>query len=249
MNPAVFILAGAGFIALAGKKKRRSASISCPPLNPNGGHAAGFDYIEFTTGGANLNEKLPLIVFFHSLSANPGKLSEHIKVINSKARVVMPSGHFGTSSYPKWWELRAATEHQSELAEQMSYAAKQISPFVKLISSCRPTVGRPIITGHSQGGMMTMAVAAESPSSFRAAIPVSGWLPRDLWPKSLPETIAIHGTGDRTVDFDRTADFISRANGAGLPIELIPIDSHKHGLSGDMKSTWLDAIDWSISNL
>ena len=248
MNPAIILLAGAGLIAFSGKKKRKAASISCPALNPGGGQVAGFDYIEFTTGGAGPNEKLPLVVFFHSLSANPEGLSKHIKDINSKARIVMPSGHFGSSSYPKWWELRAATENQPELARQMDSAAEQIAPFVKLISQCRPTIGRPVITGHSQGGMMTLATAAESPSLVRAAVPVSGWLPRDLWTKRLPTTVAVHGTDDRTVDFDRTADFISRAKSSGVPVDLVPIDGHGHCLSGGLKSTWLDAIDWSISN-
>lgn len=247
MNPALLLVA-AGLLVASRKRKKSKPLEPCPVLNPTGGQVAGFDYIEFTTGGAGPNEQLPLIVFFHSLSSNPEGLSKHIKELPAKARIVMPYGHVGKRKYPKWWELRAGTTEQDQLAQQMQYASAQMIPFIKLISRCRPTVGRPIIVGHSQGGMMTLAVSATAPDLVRAAVSASGWLPQSLWPTRLPTTVNIHGTNDRTVDYDRTADFVARARDAGVDITITPIDGHGHGLSGGLKQTWIETIDWAMRN-
>lgn len=247
MKPAALLLAGAGVLAIARKPKRKRAK-PCPALMPSGGHAAGFDYIEFTTGGADPSETLPLIVFFHSMSASPEMLSQHIVKLPGRARIVMPRGHEGTQKNPKWWTLRAGAKEQEELGEQMASTSEQMAPFVELIARCRPTLGRPVVTGHSQGGMMTLAVAARSPDLVRGAVPASGWLPQNLWPMKMPTTIAVHGTNDKTVNYARTVDFVERAKGAGLDISIIPIENHKHGLSGSLKQTWLDSIDWVMRN-
>lgn len=259
MNPALLLAAGAGLLVVS-RKPKRSKKVKpgvpetrpaqpCPVLNPSGGQVAGFDYIEFTTGGADPGETLPLIVFFHSLSASPEALAKHIEGLPGKARVVMPRGHEGTARNPKWWTLRAATGEQEQLGQQMGHMGAQMVPFIELIARCRPTHGRPVIVGHSQGGMMTLAVAAQTPGLVRAAVPASGWLPQNLWPAELPVTIAVHGTGDRTVNYQRTADFINRAAGSGIDITMIPIEGHKHGLSGSLKETWLDSIDWALRNV
>lgn len=253
MNPAVLLIAGAGLLVVSRKPKRSKKGNSktlepCPVLNPSGGQVAGFDYNEFTTGGADPSEQLPLIVFFHSMGSSPETLAKFIQGLPHRARVVMPRGHEGTQKNPKWWTLRAGSDDQEGLAQQMGYTSAQMVPFVELIARCRPTYGRPIVTGHSQGGMMTFAVAAQSPDFVRAAVPASGWLPQSLWPQRLPTTIAVHGTLDRTVNYARTADFLAQAKGAGIDVTMIPIEDHKHGLSGSLKQTWLDSIDWAMQN-
>lgn len=253
MNPAVLLLAGAGLLVVSRKPKRSKSATKrapepCPVLNPSGGQVAGFDYNEFTTGGADPNEALPLIVFFHSMGSSPEALAKHIQEFPEKTRVVMPRGHEGTQKNPNWWTLRAGSKDQEGLAGQMAYASSLMVPFVELIARCRPTIGRPVITGHSQGGMMTFAVAAQAPHLVRAAVPVSGWLPQSLWPQELPPIIAVHGTSDRTVNYDRTANFLEQAGGAGLDVTMIPIEGHKHGLGGSLKQTWLSSIDWAMQN-
>jgi len=182
------------------------------------------------------------------MGSSPEALAKFIQSFPGKTRVVMPRGHDGTHKNPNWWTLRAGSKDQEGLAGQMSYASSLMVPFVELISRCRPTIGRPVITGHSQGGMMTFAVAARAPDLARAAVPASGWLPQSLWPPELPPVIAIHGTDDRTVNYARTANFLEQASGAGLDVTMIPIEGHKHGLSGSLKQTWLDSIDWAMQN-
>lgn len=252
MHPALILGGAAVFLLASGGRKgstfrSKKSSIRCPPLVPGAGHMAGYDYIEFATGGADLHERLPIVFFFHSRGTRPEGLVKYLEGLSARARVVMPKGNLG-GTQPLWFELRAKTDDQIGLADQMGAEAMSVVRFIEEANQCLMGVGRPVITGHSQGGMMTFAVAAEAPGLVKAAIPVSGWLPVDLWPRSLPPTSAVHGTADRTVDYARTADFVERASKAGLPIELFPIEGSGHGLSGDLKSTWVNLVDDAVAS-
>lgn len=233
---------GLGAITLA-RRPSKKRGIVCPPLSPSGGRLAGFDYLEFVTAGANPNTKLPMILFFHSLGSEPKGLSHLLADLSSPARIIMPRGNEKWGSGPAWWPMRSKDEDQHRLAAYMAQTSRQMTQFIRDISTCRPTVDKPLLVGHSQGGMMTLATAAASPRSFRAAVAASGWLPRELWPKRLPPTIAMHGTADITVPYPRTQDFFSRAIHAGLPIQFIPIEGAGHGLSGQLRATWKSAIE------
>lgn len=251
MHPAI-LFGGAAVLLLASGRKSSAVprpkrfSVSCPSLRPGGGHIAGYDYIEFATGGASLQEQLPIVFFLHCRGCNPNVLAKHLEDLPSRARVVMPRGEAATN--PIWFDLKARTPDQAGLAEQMSDEAQRMARFIEEANQCLLGVGDPVVTGHSQGGMLAMAVAAEAPGIMKAAVPVSGWLPVDLWPRDLPPTSVVHGTNDRTVDYARTADFVSRASNAGLPIELFPIEGHGHGLGGDLKSTWVDLVESAVQS-
>jgi phospholipase/carboxylesterase len=252
MNPALLIGAGAVLLLAGGGKKKRSSgrrARSCPPLQPGGGHIAGFDYIEIATGGAQLTDRLPIIVFFHSLGSKPEGFIKYFQDMPERARVIFPRGRETYGSGPAWWTLRSRTEDQDGLAAVMDSESKAMVEFVETVNDCLGGVGRPIITGHSQGGMMTYAVAAASPRSVKAAVPVAGWLPVKLWPRSMPPTTAIHGTADRTVDYARTEDFVKRAQSAGLPIDWIPIEGKAHGFGGGSKDAWFNAIRLLIEGI
>lgn len=244
MNPALLLAFGVGALALTKRpSKSKGRKIVCPPLSDTGGTLAGFDYIEFVTGGANPNAKLPLIVFFHSLASEPKGLAHLLTNLSSPARVVMPRGNEKWGKGPAWWPMRSKDEDQHLLAAYMYRTSRQMVEFIREISQCRPTVGKPILVGHSQGGMMTMITAAANPKAFRGAVAASGWIPTELWPKRLPPMVVLHGTADITVPYPRTKDFLERAIQAGLPIRFIPIQNAGHGLSGQLRDAWKGAIE------
>jgi len=244
MNPVLLIGLGAVALMATGKKKssKSTSKKPCPPLSPGGGHIAGFDYIEIATGGASLNERLPIIIHFHSLGSKPESFIKYYDNLPQKARVILPTGREKFGSGPAWWTLKSRTEDQEGLARMMSGEGASMAEFVREVNRCLAGVGKPIITGHSQGGMMTYAVAASAPDDVKGAVAVSGWLPTSMWPQSLPPTFAIHGEDDRTVKFARTEDFIQRASGAGLPITWIPIPGRAHGFSAGIKDAWNDSL-------
>lgn len=243
MNPALLI-GGAAVVLLAGgkKKPRGKSARACPALQPGGGTLAGFDYLEFTTGGAKLTDSLPIVICFHGLGSKPETLVKFFDGIHQRARIVLPTGREKYGSGPAWWPLRSNTKDQDTLAAQMGSEGAAMAEFVEQANRCLGGVGKPVITGHSQGGMMTYATAAADPGVARAAVAVSGWLPTKLWPRSLPPTHAIHGTEDRTVKYARTEDFILRAQAAGLPIKWTPVPGKAHGFGGATKEAWEGSV-------
>jgi len=252
MKNALPLLLGGGAILLLTSSSKRPAISSkkkakaCPPLQPGSGSALGYDYIEFTTGGASLNERLPIIFFFHCLGCRPDTLVKHIEDLPVRARVIMPTGNSKYGSNPAWWTLRSKTKSQEELAQMMDQESARMQEFVETMNDCLAGVGRPIITGYSQGGMMTYALAARSPDTYKAAVPVAGWLPVDLWPNELPETYAVHGTKDSTVKYSRTKDFIEQMDAKGMPVTFYPVSGIGHSLSGDLKGTWKDLVEYAV---
>lgn len=248
MLPAILIGAVALLLTYSSTRQHRKSAAPCPTLTPGKGRLAGYDYIEFATGGAQLSDRLPIVFLFHGRGARPESISKYLENLQSRARIVIPRGQLGTTSNPLWFELKAATQDQDALAAQMRAEAKKVAAFIREANRCLKGVGKPIVTGHSQGGMMSLAIAAVDPSLPREAIVVSGWLPVKLWPKTLPVTHLVHGMDDTTVDYSRTADFVARAQGVGLPIDLISIPGRGHGLGGDLEAQWLELVDQALRN-
>src|SRR4029079_16314755 len=76
------------------------------------------------------------------------------------------------------------------------------------IRAARPTRGRPVVMGFSQGGMLTWAVAVGHPRAIAAAFPVAGFLFPEIVEKTrvdvvaTPPIVAFHGAADPLVSVD-----------------------------------------------
>ena len=240
MGPAILVLAAATALAVATPKRRGKRS-PCPPNAYGSGELSGYKYIEFAIGGAPQGARLPLIIFCHSRGTNPAGMKHWLESLNVQARVVMPIATVKDPG-PIWWRGKASDQDQKTLAAEMRRESRRMAKFVQEANRCLGGVGKPIVTGHSQGGMMALAVATAAPGSVRAAIPVSAWIPVELWPRALPPTKMIHGGKDTTVTYARTADFVERANGFGLPIGLVTVPNNGHGFQG-LSDTWRNAVE------
>jgi phospholipase/carboxylesterase len=232
------LLIGAGALALGAKKKK---PLRCPPLSQQGGQLEGLSYHEVVTGGADPNARLPMIIVFHGLGDTGANIVRFFEYFDTPARLIFPNGILPWKNNYAWFQLRARTEDQEGLAQEVAYAADSFLPFLRTIAMCRPTVGNPIITGHSQGGIMTLGLATRHRRYVRAAVPVSAWLPPRLWSAKLPTTYAIHGTKDRTVPYDRSAEYYQTIINAGAPVNFTPIQNGMHGL-GKLKDQWMATL-------
>ena len=232
------LLIGAGALVLGGKKK---TPIHCPTLNPQGGQLEGISYHEVITGGADPNAKLPMIIVFHGLGDTGQNTIRFFEHFDTPARLIFPNGIRPWKSNYAWFDLRAKTEDQDGLAREIIETTDAFMPFLRTISACRPTVGKPIITGHSQGGIMTLGLATRYGRYVKGAVAVSAWLPPKLWSAKLPFTYGIHGTKDTTVPFDRSADYYQTVIDAGAPVNFTPIQGGMHGL-GKLKAQWMATL-------
>ncbi len=184
------ILLVSGFLAFRGRGRTGPCKFGLP-------------YVERITGGANTADALPLVVFLHPRGAKPSGFTSFAGRIKGPARVLFPGGPIVKSGRHSWATV-GAKGNQDELAKQMRESGAALAHFISEARRCLPTVGKPVVTGTSQGGNMAYYMASQHPGMIRGAVAVAGWLPESLWNSGMAPTFGGHGQYDTTVPYART---------------------------------------------
>lgn len=211
---------------------------STPPL-PRAGELA---YLEVMLGGAQPEDPLPMIVAIHGLGDEPHNFAGLFEAFPEPARLILPRAPdaFEAGGW-SWFPVRARDRDVESLSRGISSAAEKLANSIEILRHERPTVGTPIVTGFSQGGMLTFALAIHHPELAGAAVPVGGWLPPPLWPagkptgKTYPKIVALHGTADTAVHFDTTKQAVDHLDTLGFEVELKAYEGVLHELTPDVR--------------
>lgn len=195
------------------------------PAGPQWRTAAGIRYLEFTTGGAAPGDALPLLVYMHGLGDRPrGGWWPTLAV---PARIVFPQAPTPYGRGFSWFDFHGTAGDPAGRARAISEAAAGVARMLQTLTKERPTLGRPVVSGFSQGGMLSYALALRHPESISRAIPVAGSLPPGLWKpaaKDPPAPIeAWHGDADDVVPLPPTqAMMASLSSHPGVRLHVIP---------------------------
>lgn len=98
-----------------------------------------------------------------------------------------------------------------------------------------------VITGWSQGGDLSFALAVRHPRRVRAALPVLGMLPEACWPADgarLPPVHAFHGEQDVNVPITTARATAARLAARGVPITLHTYPNAGHDFAAPMRAEW-----------
>lgn len=205
----------------------------------------GVEFEELVTGGADPSDKLPMVVAFHGRGADARYMRPIIEKLDAPARVIIPRGTEPLGKNRMWWKTRSKGD-QGELTENMTQAAARFGPWVRDLARCRPTVGRPIVAGHSQGGMMTLGIAAVHPEKIHSGVAGSAWIPVGMWRDDMATAHLVHGEDDKIVDFDRTVAMVEDVTARGNDWDVEIVEDHGHNLSGRLRSAWLGKIAQAV---
>ena len=244
-SPLPLLLGAAAAVMLLGRKGGCAAN--CSDVGADGGTVAGIKYYEFRSKGLGVNDAAPMFIRYHSLGTSTSGLTmqgrKWANRIKGPVRVIVPASPRLThpNKYFTWWMLGAKTRKQDELATQMSEVALEQRDFLCQIVKCRPTIGKPVVSGTSQGASMSYLVATTSPQLIRGAVAGSGWLPKQLWSRNIAPLIATHGQQDTTVPFDSTWEYWEYL-GKDLPFEARSYNA-EHSISGAMDSYMTKGIN------
>jgi len=199
------MIVGAVAIALLGKKKKRSRGVTCPDPGISQGSLAGLRFRQEMIGGAQAGQQVAIIGFFHARGVQ-ATVKISFPSADRPARVLMPdSPMVNAKGGPLWFQGRAADQDQESLAYEMRAQASRAAAFVRAVRQCYPGVPV-VVTGYSQGGMLTLAMGAMYPELANFLVPVSAWLPESMWPPfgfSAP-IYGLHGASDETIPSDRS---------------------------------------------
>ena len=207
---------------------------------------AGVRYVELVTGDAAATDELPMVIAIHGLGDRPENFAGLLQGLTTPARVILPAGLKPSDDGFSWFDVRARSRDVEALAKGIGDASDTLATFIDTVSAERPTLGKPIVTGFSQGGMLSFAIAAGHPESVSAAFPVSGWLPPPLWPEAGPKgaptpVVALHGDADNAVLIEPTRLAVDRLQELGYPVELREYPEVRHQITAEMRD-----VLWSL---
>lgn len=244
MNPLIIVAALAVIVA-SGSKPRKATAPPCPVLNDDGGTVNGIRYAETVVGTDDARAKMPMLIIFHSRGAAPSAVGKSLD-LNGNVRVIRPYGFNRTDGGGYSWFSRSLKENPEEISLELRESAGIIAAFIKTLARCRPTMGKPIVAGYSEGGHVSYLMASTAPGLVGGAVAALGYIPPQLWNAKMAPTIGLHNTADATVPFERTNAYWTamKKSGARLQTKTFP---GGHSMDGDIGPTWEYAINDMIS--
>jgi phospholipase/carboxylesterase len=213
----------------------------CTDSAPRKAPEPGLDYIEMVSAGADPASPLPMIVAIHGLGATPENFLPVFEGLTVPARIILPRGPKPQGDGYSWFEMAAGTDRTRALLE----AADEVSQFIEVMTHERPTSGKPVVTGFSQGGMLSFALALRHGELIHAAMPLSGMVPARLLetvgspspsaPATTPRIVALHGGADRIFAADGVRTSVAALNAKGITVEFYVYPGVGHEVSDKMR--------------
>ena len=246
-------LAVGGLVAGVARLRRRAAALppaDCSQVGQSEGYIAGIRYLERIRGNAGPEEPLPMVIVFHSRGASPEGFAGMLGGIG-RARLILPEGDYQSGGARAWFSLPirdAVHGDPGPVTAQWRDTADRIHNFIGQAIQCRPTIGRPVVTGSSQGAEMSLLLASTAPDLIASAVAVNGWLLPAFWTPNMSPTTMYNGTGDEVVPFTWAQDYASQMQAQGAPLSFVPFPSEGHAVTKAMSSAWINAVEAAVAD-
>jgi phospholipase/carboxylesterase len=221
-----------------------------PSFRAREGQQDGIYYLEVVIGDAALDDPLPMVVVLHGRGGRAEVPGGPFLGLTHPVRVIVPQAPDRLGSGFEWLPVYVGQGLVDRLSSTLFAQASRVANVVRSLANERPTVGRVIATGFSQGGLLTMTLALYHDDLIGEAFPLSCWLPPPLEPVYMradldyPRIRSMHGTADTTIPFEPTRSLFSRLAAIGFDVALHPFPGVTHTISDDENALfhlWLEA--------
>lgn len=202
--------------------------------------AEGIHYLVRYSGRASAGPtvELPMVVAIHGLGDRPERFQLFGR-FPIAARVIVPRALKPHGDGYSWFDISVRDPDQARVAEGMKATTDKLAKMIEAVAQRYPTQGKPIVTGFSQGGMLSFALATRRPELVAAAIPLAGVLPESLRtptaPEAAPPIIALHGDADPVLPIGQARDTVGALKERGWNVTLLEYPGVRHQLRGDMQ--------------
>lgn len=222
---------------------------SAPKASAQAETLAGLPFVEVVTGGASQADALPVVFALHGLGDRPEAFARLFVGLPVKARVIALRAIEPYSSGFSWFRFQGVSD--DERAEGIREAARVVAKAMREVREKRPVVGKPIVTGFSQGGMLSFELGVNHPSEVGAAFPISGYLPPRLIPESnttpdRPRIEALHGEDDARLPIEPTRVEVERLQKLSVPVRLREYPGVGHSVSAEMRQDLFSLLSEAV---
>ena len=194
------------------------------------------------TGGARGPAALPLVIGIHGLGDQPENFSKGFAPAIPARLVFLRAPHPYGSGFSWFDKLDDPVE--------LRRSGELVVASIRSLLETHAVKGRPVVFGYSQGGILTLWMAAHHPELVSHAIAVAGFLPEASWPTAAADRTEVHafnGTADRRIPFARafeTVQAFSKLPGYRAEIQDYPDLGHALSFAAweDVSRALFDAI-------
>lgn len=214
----------------------------------------GLFALEVVLGDADFDDRLPTVWTIHGRGDTARVPGGPFLGLSRPIRVIVPRGPLPLGEGFMWVPERVSDHRPDALAESLAARAEQLAAAMRERAGQVPHVGRPIVTGFSQGGHLSFAIALLHPDVVSFALPNGGWVPPSLEPSApdparFPPIRSVHGADDRVVPLAPTEALIHRLADAGLDASLRSFEGVGHAMSAPMDAAFHESLEQALDAL
>jgi phospholipase/carboxylesterase len=187
-------------------------------------------------------EQLPLLIVLHGLGDSPERFLELFESLDVPVRIIAPRAPDPFSSGTSWFPIDDPQRAPAGILKR----AQLLVELTDYLARTRGLRGRPVVTGFSQGGILSFALAAYHAASFQAAVPIAGSL-LDSLPRYQPaqkgfRVTAFHGRDDRRIPYDGAERTVARLRAVGTEATLTGLAGVGHAIPPVMVEPYFAAL-------
>jgi phospholipase/carboxylesterase len=194
--------------------------------------------IELFPNGAD--ERSPLIVAVHGRGDRPDRWVDDWRTFPAKVEILLPRAFDPIGDGFSWFDIHDGISDE-ELGTGVGRAEARLWRGIVHAAAGR----RVIVTGFSQGGILSFAMASRHPDVVSHAFPVAGACPGALLPKNkspAAPVLAFHGTADRVLPIKWSREAVQTFKAEGNTAELREYAGVAHQMTRQIHADLWNAI-------
>lgn len=206
-------------------------------------------YIEVVIGAESFEDALPVVFIFHGRGGSAQLPGGPFRRLSHPVRMIVPQAPERLGTGWAWLPVSVGSGLVDRLASSLFQLGSRMAQMIREVSGERATVGRPIVTGFSQGGLVVYALALHHDDVVSHAFPLSTWLPPPLEPLyrrpdlHYPPIRSMHGTDDPVIPVAPTRELAARLVERGFDVEFEEFAGVGHAMNDEMNVVfhrWLE---------
>jgi predicted esterase len=206
------------------------------PATEHTNTVAGARVVELRS--THLDPALPLVIGLHGKGGSPERFAHNFDGADLANDVILIAGFVVHEDRAAWFEWPPNTS-DDQLADLVAVTEARLWPVIAELAHGRKV----IVTGFSQGAVMTYALAAKHPDQIAFAFPIAGRLPAKLAPTARGAPIyALHGVDDPVVEIEYGRSAIAGFSAAGGPAQIHEFPGTVHTVSDEMRAELIERI-------